>query len=165
MADLFYQLGIDWRLLLAQGVNFFVVLIVLTALVYRPLLRLLAERKTRIEFGLKGAEEAERRLGEIETERKSRIAAADREAVGIVGEAEKAAKHRVQAIVEDANQKSADILTNAAATAEHRRLQALDALRGEAKELIRAAIVKTVELDSKAVDEKLIEDALAAVRR
>ena len=165
MADLLHQLGVDWRLLIAQGVNFFVVLAVLTFLVYRPLLRLLAERRKRIEFGLKGAEEAERRLNEIENERKSRIAAADREAVAIVGEAEQAARHRVEAIVDDANQRSEDILKNAAATAEHQRLQALDALTDEAEELIRAAIVKTVNLDPKAIDDKLITDALTAVRR
>ncbi|OHA09393.1 MAG: hypothetical protein A3B37_02415 [Candidatus Sungbacteria bacterium RIFCSPLOWO2_01_FULL_59_16] len=165
MADLFHQLGIDWRLLLAQGVNFFVVLAVLTALVYRPLLRLLAERRARIEFGLKGAAEAERRLKEIDMERTARIAAADREAVAIVGEAEQTARHRVEAIVDDANQKSEDILKNAASTAEHQRLQALDALAGEAHELIRAAIGKTVELDPKTIDEKLIHDALTAVRR
>ena len=165
MADLLQQLGIDWRLLLAQGVNFFVVLAVLTALVYRPLLRLLDERRKRIEFGLKGAAEADRRLSEIENERKTRIAAADREAVAIVGEAEKTAKHRVQAIVDDANQRSEDILKNAAPTAEPRRLQALDALTGEAQGLIRAAIAKTVELDPTTIDDKLIADALAAVRR
>lgn len=165
MTDLLHQLGIDWRLLLAQGVNFFVLLALLTALVYRPLLRLLAERRSRIEFGLKGAEEAERRLGEIEQERNRRLTAADREAVAIVGEAEKNAKQRVQAIVDDANEKSADILKNAAATAEHQRLQAFEALRGEAREFVRAAIAKTVELDPKDVDEKLIGEAVAAIHR
>lgn len=165
MADLFHQLGIDWRLLLAQGANFFVVLVVLTAFVYRPLLRLLAERRARIEFGLKGAEEAERRLNEIEAERQTRISQADREAVAIIGKAETTAKQQAEGIVASANQRSDTIVHDAAVTAERQRLQALDALTQEAQDLIRAAIAKTVELDPTTIDEKLIQEALHAVRR
>ena len=64
MAELLSQLGIDGKLLLSQGVNFGIVLAVLTYFIYKPLVKILNERKTKIEFGLKGAAEAEIR-GEV----------------------------------------------------------------------------------------------------
>jgi len=61
MSALFTQLGINWKLLLAQGINFGLLLVVLAKFVYRPLLKLMKEQREKIEFGLKGAEEAAKR--------------------------------------------------------------------------------------------------------
>ena len=52
MQELFHSLGIDWKLLLAQGTNFLVVLIVLTFVLWKPLIRVLNERRKKIEAGL-----------------------------------------------------------------------------------------------------------------
>lgn len=159
MQDLFRQLGIDWRLLVTQGVNFFVVLVILTALVYRPLLRLLAERRKKIELGLKGAEEVERRIGEIEAMKSRKLAAADREAVAVIGQAEKNAKSRGQAIIAESHEKAEALLAEAAAVAERRKLEELERLAGEAETLVRTAIARAVELDPQAVDAKLVARA------
>ena len=51
MSELLSQLGIDPKLLLSQGVNFGLVIIILTFLVYKPLVKILNERKQKIEFG------------------------------------------------------------------------------------------------------------------
>ena len=65
------NLGIDWKLLLAQVVNFVVVLLVLRRFAYQPMLRLLDERTHKIEKGLADAESATRKLGEMETKEKA----------------------------------------------------------------------------------------------
>ena len=54
MSQLFSQLGINGGLLLSQAVNFSLVLIVLYAVLYKPLLGILRSRRERIEEGLKG---------------------------------------------------------------------------------------------------------------
>ena len=69
MGVLLEQLGINWKLLVSQGVNFFILLTVLALLVYRPLLKTMEERKKKIELGLRGAEEVESRLKAIDTDR------------------------------------------------------------------------------------------------
>ena len=59
MAELFAAFGIDWKLLLAQSVNFLIVFGGLTYFLYKPLMRALAAREEKIAKGVKDAEEAE----------------------------------------------------------------------------------------------------------
>lgn len=159
MADLFAQLGIDWRLLLAQGVNFFVLLAVLTAFVYRPLLRLLDERRRRIEFGLRGAEEAERRLAEIEATRAKRLADADQKAALLIGSAEEEAAERGRELVARALVKAEAALADAAQVAERRGAEELERVKNSAGDLIREAIARAVETEPGDIDERLVTRA------
>ena len=53
-------LGVDGSVLLVQTVNFFLLLLILSWLLYRPLLRLLSDRQKTIAEGL-GAAEAQKR--------------------------------------------------------------------------------------------------------
>lgn len=54
--ELLQKLGVDWKLLLAQIVNFTILLSVLTFFVYRPLLRVIDERRERIRKSMDDAE-------------------------------------------------------------------------------------------------------------
>lgn len=164
MSELIHQFGIDWKLLIAQGTNFFILLIVLTVFAYRPLVRLMEERKNKIELGLKGAAEAEKRLNEIEEIKIKKIAETDKEAVAIIGKAEKKAHLRSQKIIMNAEEKAKDLLNETAKISEHKKQEALERLTAEAKTLIKTAIVKTVELDPAAIDEKLITQAIETIK-
>jgi len=62
--EIFNQFGINPLLLLAQVVNFAVLLFILKRFLYKPILKVLEERKKRIEESLKNAEEIEKRLVE-----------------------------------------------------------------------------------------------------
>jgi F-type H+-transporting ATPase subunit b len=64
-------LGLDWRLFIAQLVNFGIVLLILWKWVFKPVSGALAARQHKIEESVKKAEEIERarRESEIETER------------------------------------------------------------------------------------------------
>ncbi len=165
MSSILDQLGINWRLLLTQGVNFFVLLAVLTIFVYRPLVKMMEERRRKIEFGLKGAEEAERRLNEIEQIKAEKLAEADKTALGIISEAEGEAKKRSQDIVAESHKRAEVVLREAEAVAEHRHAEQFAELTVRANALVRAAIAKTVELDPKAIDEKLVERAVELIRK
>lgn len=160
MSGIFDQLGVNWRLLLTQGVNFFVLLIVLTVFVYRPLIKVVGQRRKRIELGLKGAEEAEKRLNAIEEVKTQKLAEADKSALGIISAAEDEAKKRSQDIVAESHQKADSVLKEAAAVAERRKAEELSGLAREAEAIIKAAIAKTVELDPKLIDEKLTRRAV-----
>lgn len=88
------NLGVDWRLFLAQAVNFLILLFVLKRFAYTPMLRFLDERSTKIEKGLKDAEAANKRLEEAQNEQKSILTEAQKEARTIVEEAVMVAKRR-----------------------------------------------------------------------
>lgn len=165
MAELIYQFGIDWKLLIAQGVNFFILLVVLTIFIYRPLIKMIEERKKKIEFGLKGAEEAEKRLDEIEEIKTQKIIEADKKAVGIIGVAEKKAGVRFEEILGEADKKARALLAAAAKTSDLKKKEELERLANEANFLIKEAIIKTVELDPKAIDEKLVAQAAATIKQ
>lgn len=63
--EILNQFGINPLLLLAQVVNFFLLLFILKKFLYKPILKVLEERKKKIEESLKNAEEIEKRLLEI----------------------------------------------------------------------------------------------------
>ncbi len=88
------NLGIDWKLLLAQVVNFVVVLLVLKRFAYKPMLKLLDERTAKIEKGLADAESAGKKLGEMEVREKAVLSEARSEAKRILAETDEAAQKR-----------------------------------------------------------------------
>ncbi|MBI2610090.1 hypothetical protein HYW53_02850 [Candidatus Giovannonibacteria bacterium] len=160
MSSLFSQLGVNWKLLLAQGVNFLIILTVLTVFVYRPLLKIVEERKKRIEFGLKGAEEADRILKEIDDVKKEKLSEAEKKALEIITLSEKEAAKKAVAIVTVSEKKAEGILKEASEVAKKKRTEELDNVKKEAEHLIKEALIKTVELSPRQVDENLIGRAL-----
>lgn len=62
--EILQQFGINPMLLAAQVVNFLILLFILKKFLYKPLLKVLDERRKKIEDSLKSAEEIEKRLQE-----------------------------------------------------------------------------------------------------
>ena len=153
MQELLTQLGINGKALLYQGLNFTLLLIVLTFAVYRPLLKAMRVRREKIVMGLRGAEEAAARITEAEKEKEQRIAAADQQALVIIATAETEAGVRGKEIITVAEHTAEGVLAEAETVAQHRRVQELKKLATESRQLVKEAIIKTVGLDPKAIDE------------
>ena len=60
------KFGIDWKLMIAQLINFAIVFFILRAFVYKPVLKLLDKRRQKIEDGLAFAEKSKAELASIE---------------------------------------------------------------------------------------------------
>ena len=88
------NLGINGKLLLAQAINFLVLLYILKRFAYKPMLEFLEKRTARIEKGLKDAEAAQAKLKEIESEEKKVLGKARQEARLLLSETETQAKAR-----------------------------------------------------------------------
>lgn len=159
MSELWQALGINWKLLLAQGVNFFVLLTVLTALIYRPLLKILEDRRKKIELGVKGGEEVQKRLEEADRLKAEKIRSGEKEALAIIASSEKSARERAGDIIAETKLKAGYILQEAEVVAAHKRLEEIDRLQKEASNLIRTAIAKAVELEPEKIDEHLVTRA------
>jgi|SRR3989338_626434 len=165
MSELFSQLGISLPALLAQGFNFLVVLVVLTFFVYRPLAKIVDERHRRIEDGLKHAKQADLLLAEIGEKEKHVLSEAEKIALSVIKEAEGKADERVKELVTEGEKKAAAIIKESRTLGERRAAEEWVSLEREAASFIKVAIAKTVELDPKHVDEKLIERAVLVLRR
>ena len=160
MSQLFSQLGIDWHLLLSQAVNFLLLLIILRILVYGPLLKLLRKRKERIEEGLVKADEADKRLLEVEEIGKGKVKDAERTALQILKKTELDAKELEEKLIAEAKRKEAMELKNAAAALRVQEEASRRAMEKEAAALVRAALVRTVEISPDAIDEALVAKAV-----
>lgn len=160
MQQLFEQLGIDWRLLLSQAVNFFLLLIVLRIFVYKPLLKLLHDRRARIEEGLTKADEADRRLTEVEEIGKGKIREAETQALGILKKTESDARSLEVKMLAEAKRKEADELRAAEAMLRAAEDASRREMEKEAAAFVRRAIAKTVELSPEKIDDALIAKAV-----
>ena len=121
MDAFFGSLGINGKLLLAQGANFFILLVALTFLVYRPLMRVVEERRKKIELGVRSGELAEARLAEIEIEKDAKMAEAGKTALGIIAKAQSDAGVRSAELIKKAESDADSVLASARVVAENKK--------------------------------------------
>ncbi|HEY4514069.1 MAG TPA: F0F1 ATP synthase subunit B [Candidatus Paceibacterota bacterium] len=138
MEQLLTVFGINWKLLLAQGFNFALLLVLLTYFLYKPVLKIIDERREKIAEGVKTAEAAARKLEEAKKKSDSIIGSASREAEGLVAVARVRANEQGVEIIRSAENRADSILDDAKARAEEEKRQAL--LESE-REITRAAML------------------------
>ena len=97
MSELFNNLGIDWRLLIAQAVNFLLVLFLLKKFVFGKVIRHLEERRTRIEQGLELTDKAKREMDRIEESRHRELEKARAEGERVLADARSSAAEKEKA--------------------------------------------------------------------
>ena len=98
-------LGIDWKLFVAQLINFGLVLFVLWKWVYKPLVKILNERTNKIDKSLREAQEIEKRLGETKVEQENILTKSRQEAAIILERAEKEAGEAKDKMMQEAEDK------------------------------------------------------------
>lgn len=165
MQELIHKLGIDWKLLLAQAVNFLIILGILRFTVYKPLLKMLGERRRRIEQGLKDSEEASKKLGEVDAAYKQKIAEAEKESLVILSKLERHAKEKEAEILRIAKSKETEILATAEKIAEAKKKESEALVYKEAVSLVKSAVAKAANLKPSLIGEPLIEEAVEALKK
>ncbi len=165
MSELASQLGINWKLLVSQGVNFFVLLAALTFLVWRPLLRVMRERKDKIEEGLRDADEAKQKLGEIDGVMRERILEADRQAFAIIRSAEQKAETHAIDIIHKADTRAEELRRAALEVIASREREEFGKFADGARSLVRAALAKAIDAEPSKVDDQLIGEAVTYIRK
>ena len=163
MNALLDQLGINWQLLLSQAVNFFILLLVLTFFVYKPLIKIVKQRNAKIKEGLEKAEEADVRLKQIDEIGKGKIKEAEQKGIEIIKDTEKKAKDLEHKLQKENEEKQ---LQQQKETQEQLKKQLEDnkkVVLAQAAELVKKTIIKTVELKPDAIDEALIRKAVKEV--
>lgn len=124
--ELLQKLGVDWKLLLAQIVNFTILLSVLTFFVYRPLLRVIDERRERIRKSMDDAEQIAHEQERLAHAREEALRAIDRECGAFLEKAKN-----------DAERAKAEILRAAAMEAHALLAKGHEQLRTERAQTMR----------------------------
>ena len=162
--DILNNLGINPIFLLAQIVNFIVLAWLLGALLYKPVLKMLDERRAKIEKGLEDARAAETARANAEAERQSVLDAARAEAQKLRAEANQQAEQAAAKIKADAQLEAEKIKADALSGLSAERDKMLSELRGQIAALAIAASSKLIgESLDRQRQEALIADFFAKV--
>lgn len=165
MQELLEKLGIDWRLLLAQALNFLVILFILKKTAYGPLIKLLRERRERVEQGIRDADRAAEQLKDSEKIFSEKIAEAEKKSSMILMDAEKAAKEKEELYLSETKEKEKRILDSAEKKAAYIEESSREKVYQEAVELVKNAVEKIAERDAERIDNSLIAQAVAEAKK
>ena len=163
--EILHSIGIEPKLLVAQAINFGLLLFVLYKFLYNPILKLLNERTKKIEKSLKDAEEVAKKLEETEIEKGKVITSAKTEASAMVKEAKIAGEEVKVGIIKEAEAKSKELLKNAKEDIEKEKELVLKEVKNEVAELVSRAMRTIVDKDGEKYDEKLIKEAISEVAK
>ncbi len=160
------NLGIDAGVLIAQLINFFLLLALLTLVLYRPVTKMLRERKERIAKGLLDAELAEKRAAQAEVEYQKRLEEARREAQAILAQARENAEKERQAILARAQSEAQELRARTEQELERERREALQALQEQVADLAIDAAGRVLgqAVDS-ATHRRLVRDFLSQLEQ
>ncbi|HEY9585328.1 MAG TPA: F0F1 ATP synthase subunit B [Candidatus Paceibacterota bacterium] len=141
--DALLAFGVNWKLLLIQGINFGLLLLILYRFLYRPLFTLLDKRQHAIEKGLRDAEEVAREKTQISEEKEAILASSREEGGKLVEQLRKEAIAQEKSILREAQEKSTAMFTEARQKADAEREHIL---RESEKEIARIAILASEKI-------------------
>ncbi|OQX61077.1 MAG: hypothetical protein B5M51_08815 [Anaerolinea sp. 4484_236] len=131
-------LGINPWILLAQIVNFAVLLVILRAVAYKPIQKMLSERSERIQKQMEDAEFAAKAKAEAEAQRDELLTEARQEVHKITADGNAQLEVMKKAATEEAQQQAEEILSDARQKAEEERNKILSGVRGQITALATA---------------------------
>jgi len=158
-------LGINLGYIFVQIFNFGILFVVLRAWVYKPIVKMLSDRREKIAKGLEDARVAAEARANAEAKAEQIIAEAQNKASEIVREATVRAEEATRDIKVTAEKDAADSRKNALTDIEEERNQILGEVRGQIAALAMAATHKLV---GEALDEKrqhaLIDEFFSGIK-
>ena len=138
MAQLFAAFGVNWQLLIAQAVNFAIVLVALWYFLYKPVLAMLAKREQVVAQGVADAKQAANTLAGADTLAEERVRAAEASAQEIVTSARELATAEKARLLKEAEARAAAVAHDAEARAKETEARAK---RESEKEVARLSLL------------------------
>lgn len=145
--------------LLAQIINFLILVFILMKVAYKPLLRALEERQTSIAENLAQAEREKQLAEQFRQEYREQLAQARNQAQAIVEKAAKLADQTREEILTEARSENARLLKAAQDEIAREKAQAVAELRKEVVTLAIAAATKIVDCNmNNEINNKLVSE-------
>ncbi|RJQ39685.1 MAG: ATP synthase F0 subunit B [Dehalococcoidia bacterium] len=147
--------GVTWPALIAQVVNFVLLLVLLHLFAYKPVMRMLDERSRRIRESMEQTELVKQQTAQAAEETKKRLAQASLEGQEILNRAAKTGEEMRQKTLQDAKEASEALVQKARSEIAAERDEAIDSVRREFADLTILAAEKVISrsLDKKAHQE------------
>jgi F-type H+-transporting ATPase subunit b len=132
-----FQVNLFW--VIVSALNFIVFFVLIWTFAFKPVSKMLEDRRDRIEQGLKDAEQARNDRQNAEAERVSTLAEARKEANDILARAQKVAQETRDADLAATREELERLRQRAAGEIEAEKQRAIGELRGEVADLALAA--------------------------
>ena len=142
MGETLQQLGIQWPKLIAQVVNFAIVLFILWKFAYQPVLAMLAQRREKIAEGMANAEKIKAELAAAEASRRQILDKASVDAGKFIEEARVAAAKILEQETQEAIATANDIIVKARQANETELARMKTELRREVGRLVVSTTAK-----------------------
>ena len=139
---------IDWKIIIAQAVNFFIILAVLYFFALKPLKKIMGERSKTIEGGLKDAKINKELLGKTQKEYDTILARAKIEAHDIYKEGKKEAEENKAKMMELAQKDVENMINNGKKILENEKSKMIEEAKKEIVSLVVKATEKLLEQNS-----------------
>lgn len=155
------ELGINLQLLVAQIINFLLLLGLLYLFAYKPILRMFDERANRIKESMDMTESVKKQAENAEEEAKKRIEEASQEGQEVIARAIKTGEEIRQKAEQDAKPEAEALVARARQEIQQERDEAITELRKEFTDLTISAAEKVIEQElDKEAHRKLIDKIL-----
>jgi F-type H+-transporting ATPase subunit b len=159
-AEALFQVNL-FQVIIAAA-NFVLFLAIIWAFAFKPVSKMLADRKARIEQGLKDAEQSRRDRENAEAERVATLTEARREANDILTRAQKVAQDTRDADIAATREELERMRVRAAAEIEAEKVRAISDVRAEVADLALLAAGRVVgETMSDERQRRLVEEFLS----
>ncbi len=160
------KLGIDVPSLVAFLINFFILLGLLTLVLYKPVIRMLDQRSAKIKESLEQAERMKQESVRAEEAVKAEMEAGRREGQALINQAAQTAEKLKEEARAEARQKAEALIAKARIEIDREREESVNQLRQEFADLAILAAEKVIgqSLDKKAhqqLIDKVLEEGLA----
>ena len=163
--EIFKDFGIQPILLLAQIINFAILLFLLKRFLYKPILKVLDERKKRIETSLKQAEEIQKKFVEANIEQEKILDTAKLQASRIIENAKEGAKILSEQLQEETNKEIESTLERAESALQLEKQKMISEAKGKIVDIVVLVTEKvTAKTLQKAEKEKLVNNALSEIK-
>ena len=154
-------LGISVPTLLAQIINFLILLGLLYLVAYKPVMRMFDERSRKIKESMELTESIKEQAARAEEEAQKRIEAASKEGQEAVARAVRTGEEIRQKAQQEAKPEAEAIIAKARLEIQRERDEAIDVLRKELTDLTVLAAEKVIERElDKEAHRQLIEKVL-----
>lgn len=136
--------GVNVDLLISQGISFGIVALALYYFVFKPVLKVSAERQQKIEQGLKDAQEARENLANAQAVAATKLEEAAKEAAKVLAEARESAKRTIDSATQEALTKAEQIRLDNEAQLARDKVLMKEELKGELAGLVANATEKLI---------------------
>lgn len=163
--EFFQAFGVDWKSLLAQFVNFGILMAILWRFAYKPLLAFMKDRQATIARGVEEAKRAKELMSHATGEEEKIITAARKEAASIIEAARASAAKQAADIIAQAKEEVTRVVAEGKQALAAERAEMLTQAKKDVISMVVASTEKILQgvVDDR-VDQAWLKSQLAKVK-